>query len=143
MRLWWAAHTARLRDPRTGLPPVGEVAAAGWTSAAAVEAALGSPPLDVADSDYLALCAGAANALVARLRPDLPVPASDDPGWWYEGVDPVIALGATTLAQRWFTRRSGADAVFTGEFGAATLPAIDSDLQQLLGLGRHFGPRVA
>jgi hypothetical protein len=107
-----------------------------------VEAELGAPPLTLGDYEHLSLAVDAANATIARLRSDLPVPASDDPNWDRQGVDPSIALGATTLAQRWFVRRTGAEAIFSGEFGSVALPAIDLDLQQLLGIGRHFGPRV-
>lgn len=142
--MWWtgALFAHRLVDPSTGLAPAGEVRAAGWTTAGAVLDELGRPPLEEADERHLDVAVASANAAVARLRPDLRIPAfafAAD----LSVVDPVVRLGTTTLAQRWFVRRTGSDAVMTGDFGTLALPAIDHDLQQLLQVGRNFPPRVA
>lgn len=86
----------------------------------------------------------AAVAVVQRLREgdfnftdtedeaDLPVPDAD------------IVLGTLRLAWRWHTRRRSPDAlVAMADLGSARVPAFDSDLEQLLGIGRHREPRVA
>ncbi len=58
--------------------------------------------------------------------------------------DADIDLGTLRLAWRWHVRRRSIDGlVAMADLGSARVPAFDSDLEQLLGVGRHREPRVA
>lgn len=49
-----------------------------------------------------------------------------------------IELGTLRLAARWHARRRSPDAlVEVAEFGASRIPAFDSDIERLLGIGRY------
>lgn len=49
-----------------------------------------------------------------------------------------IELGTLRLAARWHARRRSPDALIeVAEFGASRIPAFDSDIERLLGIGRY------
>jgi hypothetical protein len=98
---------------------------------------------DTRDDDRLSAVLAAAIAFVTRVRggdlnlsgdPDSPLPAP--------GAD--IALGTVRLAGRWHERGRSPDGLIQmGEFGAARIPGLDSDVERLLGIGRYRGPVIA
>jgi hypothetical protein len=105
---------------------------------------LGINPVDVREGDdaRLGVQLAAAIAHVALLRagsfnfdadPFVELPA---PG-------PDVALGAVRLAGRWHTRRRSPDGLVSmGELGNSSVPALDADIERLLGVGRYREPMV-
>lgn len=55
-----------------------------------------------------------------------------------------IALGAVRLAGRWHNRRRSPDGLVNmGELGNSSVPALDVDIERLLGVGRYREPLIA
>lgn len=53
-------------------------------------------------------------------------------------------LGVVRLAARWFDRKKSLDGVVElGDMGSARIPAYDSDIEKLLGIGLFADPVIA
>lgn len=93
---------------------------------------------DTRDDEPIAACLDAAQTFVESVR--------SDRGPFY-GSGPAGAdlwLGTVRLAGRWHTRRRSPDALVSmGDLGAARVPAFDSDIERLLGIGRYRDAVIA
>lgn len=88
--------------------------------------------LDAAVVKVQELREGDFNFDVEDLDSDLPPPTAD------------VELGTIRLAARWHARRRSLDALINlGDLGSARVPAFDTDIEQLLGVGRFRGPVIA
>jgi hypothetical protein len=104
---------------------------------------LGIAETDTRDDARLETVLAAAIAYVERVKKgqlnftgellsELPTPTSDH------------ELGTIRMAGRWHTRRRSPDGLIDrGELGAARIPNFDSDIEQLLEIGRYGGSVVA
>lgn len=104
---------------------------------------MGLAAVDVRDDARLQRVLDAAVQVVQRLREgdfaftvpataDLPAPGAD------------IELGTIRLAWRWHVRRRSPDALVNmAELGQARVPSFDTDIEQLLGVGRYRAPVIA
>lgn len=97
---------------------------------------------DTRDDARLQQVLDAAVVLVQRVRPGFDYDA--DP--MSELPDPTadLALGTVRLAERWHARRRSPDGLIAmAELGSSRVPAFDSDIERLLGIGRYRGPVIA
>lgn len=98
---------------------------------------------DTRDDARLQRCLDAAVKVVGRLR-EGDYNFTADPDSVLPEPDADISLGTIRLAWRWHVRRRSPDAlVALADLGTARVPAFDSDIEMLLGVGRHREPRVA
>ena len=139
------------------------------TTVEVVKQSMGLGDFDQVDDAWLGLCVDAVNLAICQWRPDLDharcVPSHGgapggqfDPSqfawtnyvtgggnivgaWQYTG-NPRVSLGATMLAQRWYTRRNASEVAAFTEMGGPP-PAIDRDIALLLEIQRDFRPVVA
>ncbi|WP_435589803.1 hypothetical protein [Micromonospora aurantiaca (nom. illeg.)] len=101
----------------------------------------GQPPPELGDTAQLQQVLDAAVAYVQRVK-DGEVNFAGDPLSPLPEPGADLVLGTLRLAGRWHTRRRSPDALIDmGQLGAARVPSIDADIQQLLGIGR-YGPVV-
>jgi hypothetical protein len=96
-----------------------------------VKAALGIPPYDTLDDEWLELCVAGVNQFVTDTR--------EDPAAAPEG---RVTWGAVQLATRWYSRRNSTEVSAFVELGGPP-PSIDRDIEVALEVGRHFRPAVA
>jgi hypothetical protein len=101
-----------------------------WATAADVENALGSTPVD---STYLAMCVDAANAWAFRRRATAGY--HDDPA---VAPDPAVALGTTLYAQALYRERGAVDGYASFEdLAAGFVPTgTSTQINRLLGIGK-------
>jgi len=101
-----------------------------WVTAADVESALGSAPVDVA---YLNMCVGAANSWAFRRRATAGY--KDDPD---VVPDSAVALGTTLYAQALYRERGAVDSYASFEELAAGFAPTGTSTQinRLLGIGK-------
>lgn len=103
---------------------------------------LGIKPDDDRDDARLDVQLKAAIAHVALLRAG-EFNFAADPASVLPTPGPDIALGAVRLAGRWHTRRRSPDGLVSmGELGNSSVPALDSDIERLLSVGRYREPMV-
>lgn len=92
---------------------------------------LGIAEADTRDDVTLGRQLAAAVAYVTRVK-------ADEYGLFETNAD--TELGAVRLAGRFYTRRRSPDGIVAmGELGTATVPALDSDIEKLLEIGRWGG----
>lgn len=100
-----------------------------------IRSSLGIVPSSPFDSDWIEQVTAAANAFIRRNRPDLATAAATDP----DVQD--VRLGLRMLAVRWYQRRGSEQSASFADFGP--LPAVDKDIEILLGVGRGAAPVIA
>jgi hypothetical protein len=127
------ALAAAIEVVLANLPAGGGAVGPAPTTFVTVEAtkkALGLGPFDTVDDEWLTQVVAATNTFVSQKRPDVTVITAD------------LVLGSLMLATRWYSRRNGNEVAALNEFGVAP-PAIDRDIETILGIGRAHRPVVA
>ncbi len=110
-----------------------------WTTVDQVKGALGIPPANTTDDDWLTLVVTGVNQLVDDTRK---VVVDDDGAPVPPVVDGRTQWGAVQLATRWYGRRNSGDIAAYVELGGPP-PSIDRDIEVALQIGRYFRPAVA
>lgn len=98
-----------------------------------LRAALGIDPASTFDAAWITKTVAAANAFLAKRRPDLADVT--------EAAD--VHFGLLQLATQYYQRRGSDNAAAAGYPDFGPLPALDKDVEMLLGIGRGAAPVIA